>query len=93
MDANEPFYVVCRNGVFLLPDRIVRSLALLVKNGAVYLRQDSDSMTISTIRIADGHRRPLNARFRATMFRKATRLAIVNLHESIQIMAVNAARQ
>ena len=93
MDANEPFYVVCRNGVFLLPDRIVQSLALLVKNGAVYLRQDSDSMTISTIHIADSHRRPLNARFRATMFKKATRLAIVDLNESIQIMAVNAFRQ
>lgn len=93
MDANEPFYVVCRDGVFLLPERIYQSLSTLVTNGFVYLRQDTDSMTISTCRIADGRRRVLNVRFRAPMFRKATRLAIVNLNESIQIMAVNSSRQ
>jgi hypothetical protein len=90
MDANEPFYVVCRNGVFRLPERIFRSLATLVPNGFIYLRQDTDSMTISTSRLTDGHRRVLNVRFRAPMFRNATRLAIVDLKESIQIMAVNA---
>jgi hypothetical protein len=92
MDANEPFYVVCHNGVFLLPDGIVRSLATLVKHGFVYLRQDADSLTISTCRIADGQRRQLNSRIRVPMFRKATRLAIVNLYETVQIMAVNASR-
>lgn len=90
MDANEPLYVVCRNGTFMLPPSIYRSLEALGTNGFVYLRQDADSLTISTTRLVDGHRRPLNARVRMQMFRTATRLAIVDLGESIRVMAVNA---
>ena len=89
MDANEPLYVVCRNGVFMLPETVYKSLANLVTNGFVYLRQDEDTLTISTARITDGHRRTLQMRFRAPMFRDATRLAIVNLRESIRVIAVS----
>jgi hypothetical protein len=88
MNPNEPLYVVCHNGVFVIPDALFRSLAALVKNGFVYLRQDIDTLTISSTRIADGRRRVLNGRFRANMFREATRLAIVDLRGTIQVMAV-----
>jgi len=88
MDANEPLYVVCQNGVFLLPERVRRTLAARVTNGFVYLRQDEDSLTISSSRIAHGQRRVLNARVRAVMFREATRLAIVAINDSIRVMGV-----
>ena len=85
---NEPQYVVCHNGVFLLPDDVVSALSSLVTNGFVYLRQDEDVLTISTTRLAEGQRRVLQNRFRAPMFRDATMLAIVDLKESIRVMAV-----
>jgi hypothetical protein len=90
MDANEPLYVICRNGAFILPERIFRALEALGTNGFVYLRQDDDTLTISTTRLADGHRRPLNARIKSQMFRTATRLGIIDLRESIRVMAINA---
>jgi hypothetical protein len=89
MDANHEHYVVCHNGVFLLPDDVFQSLAELVTNGFVYFRQDDEVLTISTTRLTDGHRRVLNARFRAPMFRGAKKLAIVNYKESVRVMAVS----
>jgi hypothetical protein len=89
---NEPQYVVCHNGVFLLPDGVVHSLSLLVTNGFVYLREDEDTLTISTTKVTDGRRRLLQSRFRAPMFRDATKLAIVDLKESIRVMAVERRR-
>ena len=88
MDAKEPLYVVCQNGVFFLPDEVYKALASFVTNGFVYLRQDDDSLTISTSRITDGRRRVLNTRFRVPMFVDATMLGIVDLKESIRIIAV-----
>lgn len=89
MDANEPHTVVCHNGVFVLPESVYRTLAAAVTNGFVYLRQDEDVLTISATRIADGHRRTLNMRYRAPMFREAKKLAIVNYQESVRVMAVS----
>ena len=91
MDANEPLYVVCRNGAFTLPDSIFRALSAQVTNGFVYLREDEDSLTISATRIAGAFRRPVTARVRATMFRNATQLGIVNLRESIRVMVTDGA--
>ena len=88
MDAKEPLYVVCQNGVFILPDRVLKALESFVTNGFVYLRQDEDTLTISPTRIADGRRRLLNSRFRAPMFREATKLAIVGYQESVRVMGV-----
>jgi hypothetical protein len=85
---NEPTYIVCHNGVFTLPEPIYKSLAALVKNGFVYVRQDDDALTISTTRLAGGHRRMLNTHYRAPMLRSATKLAIVDLKESIRVMPV-----
>lgn len=92
MSSNEPQYVVCHNGVFLLPDGVVQSLSSLVTNGFVYLREDEDTLTISTTKVTDGRRRLLQNRFRAPMFRDATKLAIVDLKESIRVMAVERRR-
>lgn len=92
MSSNEPLYVVCHNGVFLLPDQVVEALSSLVTNGFVYLREDEDVLTISTIRVTDGRKRVLQNRFRAPMFRDATKLAIVDLKESIRVMAVERRR-
>jgi len=89
---DEPQYVVCHNGVFLLPDGVVQSLSSLVSNGFVYTREDEDVLTISTVRLTDGRRRLLQSRFRAPMFRDATKLAIVDLKESIRVMAVERRR-
>lgn len=88
MPRHEPLFVVCHNGVFILPDDVVKSLSTLVTNGFVYLREDEDMLTISTTRLADGRRRVLQNRFRSPMFRDATKLAIVDLRESIRVMAV-----
>jgi hypothetical protein len=88
-DPSEPIYVFCHNGVFLLPEQVVRSLSAQVTNGFVYTRQDEDVLTISTCRLAEGRRRVLQSRFRAPMFQDATMLAIVDLRESIRVMAVD----
>lgn len=90
MPANEPYYVVCNNGVFSLPEELYESLLPLVRNGFVYLRQDDDVLTISPILMTDGRRRMLNTWYRVQMFRGAKTLAIVNLRESLQVMAVDA---
>ena len=92
MPPDEPQYVVCHNGIFILPDEVVSSLSSLVVNGFVYLREDQDVLTISTVRVTDGRRRVLQHRFRAPMFRDATKLAIVDLKESIRVMAVERRR-
>lgn len=92
MSDRESSYVVCVNGVFTLPESVYRSLSSLVTNGFVYTRQDDEVMTISTTRITEGRRRVLNTRFRAPMFRDAKMLAIVDLKESIRIIAVEAKR-
>jgi len=89
MDANQLHYVGCHKGVFVLPDAIVKTLSELVRNGFVYLREDDEVLTISTSRIVEGYRRALNGRFRAQMFRNARKLAIVNLRDSLRVMAVN----
>jgi hypothetical protein len=88
MDANEPLYVVCRNGTFILPESVYRALEALVTNGFVYLRQDEETLTISTTRLVGGHRRPLNARIRVPMFRAASKLGVIDLHDGVRIMAV-----
>ena len=88
MNAKEPLYVVCRNGVFVIPEIVFHSLSATVTKGFVYLRQDRDTMTISSTHIADSRRRVLNTRYRANMFREATRLAVVDLRGTVLVMAV-----
>lgn len=85
---NEHTYIVCHNGVFTLPEAIYKSLAALVRNGFVYLRQDDDALMISTTRLNGGHRRALHTHYRAPMLRTATRVAIVDLKEAIRVMPV-----
>ena len=92
MSANESPTIVCRNGAFILPERIFRALAPLVSHGFVYLREDDDVLTISTSRLNGGWRRAFNERYRAPMFRDATELAVVDLRESVQVMAVRRKR-
>lgn len=87
MDEKDSQYVVCRNGVFVLPDEVLRALSSHCR-GAVYLREDEDMLTISSAQLTGGWRRPLTARFRAAMFREATRLAIVDLNGSLRIIGV-----
>jgi hypothetical protein len=89
MDANESHYVICRNGVFILPEPVCHALQVQVPNGFVYMRQDDEVLTISTIRIEGGQRRVLSGRFRAPMFRTAKKLAIVNYNDSLRVMAVS----
>ena len=89
MDANQYQYVVCHNGVFLLPENVYDSLAALVTNGFVYMRQDAEVLTISTTRITEGRRKVLNMRYRVPMFRGAKKLAIVDYKESVRVMAVS----
>ena len=86
---NEPPYIVCRNGVFVLPDSVRKGLESQITNGFVYLRQDDEVLTISTTRIEGGHRRVLSGRFRAPMFRAAKKLAIVDYNDSLRVMAVS----
>ena len=87
MSEMEPQYVACRNGVFILPDAVLRVMSAHCR-GLVYLREDEEVLTISASQLAGGHKRPLTARFRVAMFREATRLAIVDVHDSLRIMGV-----
>jgi hypothetical protein len=84
----EPIFIPCQNGVFNIPEELVDSLAALSPRRIVYLRDDEDSMTIATVPLVDGRRRQLNSRYRSPMFRMATRLAVVDMKESLKIMAV-----
>jgi hypothetical protein len=88
MDAKEALFVLCRNGVFFLPERVVQSLSFFVSNGSLYLRQEEEVLTISTQRLIGGYRRALGPRFRVPMFRLSRKLAIVDFNESLQIMEV-----
>jgi len=88
MSLPDPVYVVCNNGVFTLPEPIYHALAALVPKGMVYLREDEDVLTICTHKVEGGRRRQLNDHYRAAMFRTATQLAIIDLKESLRIMAV-----
>ena len=62
----------------------------LVPPGYGTLRQDDVTLTLSATSRPGGPRRPLNARVRVQMFRNATRLGIVDLRESIRVMAISA---
>lgn len=88
MDANEPLFVVCRKGVFALPEHICKLLQSLMKNGFVYTREDEDVLTISTTRITEGRRRLMRGHFRVPMFRDAKKLAIVNYQQSLRVMRI-----
>ena len=85
---NEPFYIVCYNGVFILPDEIYKSLASFARNDFIYWREDEDGLLISTTPITDGRRRVLHTRIRSQMLRSARQVAIVDLKESIRVMPV-----
>jgi hypothetical protein len=89
MDANEAHTILCRNGVFVLPERACNALEAQAANGFVYLRQDEDVLTISPTRLEGGHRRVLSGRFRAPMFREAKKLAIVDYNQSLRVMAIS----
>ncbi len=84
----ELLIVPCLNGVFTIPEPIYSVLHELTKSEIVYLRQDEDALTISPVRLADGKRRQLHPQYRIQMFRYATRLAIIDLVEGIQVMPV-----
>jgi hypothetical protein len=57
MDANESLFVVCRNGTFILPEGVIRSLSALMTNGIVDLREAVLVMAISaTARVPSGSR-------------------------------------
>ena len=86
--AKEPVYVVCNNGVFVLPEHVYTSLANQVVKQFVYLREDEDTLTIATTRLPGGRKRQLNTYYRSPLFRTATKLAIVDLPGGLQIMAV-----
>jgi hypothetical protein len=81
-------YVVCYNGVFVLPDDLFEQFAQQVPKRMVYLREDDDVLTIARERIPGGRRRQLGPRYRSPMFRDAKLLAIVNYRESLRVMAV-----
>lgn len=86
--TTSPQYVECNRGAFWLPEGIYHSLAGVVTNNFVYLREDEDVLTISSTRIPGGRRRVLNGRFRSLMFRNARMLGIVNYRESLRVIAV-----
>lgn len=85
---NEPLFIVCHNGVFLLPDAVYESLAALARNAFVYIREDEDALLISTTPVNGGRKRVLHTRVRSPMFLDEKYLAIVDLKESIRVMPV-----
>ena len=88
MAANETRYVACNNGFFVLPDETFLSLSEQATKGFVYVREDEDALTIAATRLVDGRRRALANPYRAPMFRGATRLAVIDLKDSLRVMAV-----
>jgi hypothetical protein len=88
MPLRDAIYVACQNGLFVLPEKVLAALETLAPRKIVYLRQDEDSLTISPQRIPDGRRRELHAHYKVAMFRTATKLAIVDMKDSLRVMAV-----
>ncbi len=80
----EPIH--CSGGAFELPPSAFARLESACVSGLVYLRQDEDTLTISPVRLADGRRRRLRNHYRVSMFRTATRLAVLELGDTIVLM-------
>lgn len=83
--------IVCRDGVFHLPEEIVDSLRTHSKRGFVYLREDGEVLTISSNHIEGSRRRVLRSRFRSFLFRAETQLAVIDLRGSVRVMGVGTA--
>jgi hypothetical protein len=81
-------HIHCAGGAFSLPASAFARLEDACTSGLVYLRQDEDTLTISPVKLADGRRRRLNNHYRVTGFRTATRLAVMELGETIVLMPV-----
>ena len=81
--------VRCINGVFMIPDALLRKLQNDSPKGYMYLRQDEDVLTIAPFRLADGRRRMVNARVRAPIFRQATHVMVVPVGETLQVMPID----
>lgn len=78
--------IQCSGGSFELPPSAFALLEAACVSEMVYLRQDEDTLTISPVRLVDGRRRRLRTHYRVAMFRTATRLAVLELGDTIVIM-------
>lgn len=86
LEQNE---IACHGGAFTLPDEVFRYLKEASTSGLVYLRHDEDTVVISPVPIPDGRRRQINRQYRADIFRNATRLKVMEMGETIRLMAVH----
>lgn len=84
MNPADPIH--CSGGTFELPPSAFARLEAACVSGLVYLRQDEDILTISPVRLVDGRRRRLRNHYRVPMFRTVTRLAVLELGDTIVLM-------
>lgn len=85
---NDRRYIDCNKGFFILPDDIFASLTEQATKGFVYVREDEDALTIAATRLTDGRKRSLVNHYKSPMFHNATRLAVIDLKDSLRVMAV-----
>lgn len=78
----------CTRGVFTLPDEVYETLRTGSPSGLVFMRQADDVLIISAERLVGARRRHLHHTYKAPMFHAAIRLAIVNMADTFQVMAV-----
>ena len=70
-----------------MPENLFQALRAASPTGVIYQREDEDVVTFSSNRMTDGRRRKLHSAYRFLKFREATQLVIVDMKDSIQIMA------
>lgn len=78
--------VACNNGFIVLPDELYETLRSGAVNGSVYLREDEDVVTISVAKLQGARRRLLNHGYRIHALREASRVAIIEFPEGVQLM-------
>lgn len=81
-------FVLCSNGIFLLPDATFEKLAASTRYGQVFIREDEDGVTISPEHLMDGRRRLLKKKCKALSLREATEVAVIDLGSDVRIVPV-----
>ena len=71
-----------------MPDEVYATLRESAPSALVFLRHDEDVLIISAERMIDSRRRQLHHTYRIPTFRYATKLAIMTLGGTLQVMPV-----
>lgn len=85
----ETIQISCVSGVFTLPAEVFAVLKRSSSSGMIYLREGEESVVISPTPVTGGRKRQINQHYRVSVFQDATKLALVEVGETILLMAVS----